>query len=313
MSQYLVDWDAVDELHHQERSAPLVRPTIEKTTDVRMLQLREDLAFAVETLPRLPIGERQRQQLEGDLLFEGAIVSLGQIDSRHAAAGDFANDAIRTETSPCGDRRIVGVVGLAVTEGGPRLRHASAEVDRQILGEAGVEQPFHVRRERSVAGGHRCQERLSAIRLEIQSLVEDPINLREAIGRSMEHGDAKSERSLRRLAPTGKRSSFRQVRDRVGSSFRCQVGLCRRSGYWLAARVGIRPPSRCALRRDDLHGTLARRNLPTVAASEASARRRLAEREGFEPSVEFPLHTLSKRAPSTTRTSLRLESTTSGN
>ena len=31
---------------------------------------------------------------------------------------------------------------------------------------------------------------------------------------------------------------------------------------------------------------------------------KLAEREGFEPSVEFPLHTLSKRAPSTTRTSL---------
>ncbi len=29
-------------------------------------------------------------------------------------------------------------------------------------------------------------------------------------------------------------------------------------------------------------------------------------REGFEPSVEFPLHTLSKRAPSTTRTSLRV-------
>src|SRR2546428_1985771 len=32
----------------------------------------------------------------------------------------------------------------------------------------------------------------------------------------------------------------------------------------------------------------------------------MAEREGFEPSVEFPLHTLSKRAPSTTRTSLRV-------
>jgi hypothetical protein len=31
----------------------------------------------------------------------------------------------------------------------------------------------------------------------------------------------------------------------------------------------------------------------------------MAEREGFEPSVGFPLHTLSKRAPSTTRTSLR--------
>ena len=33
-------------------------------------------------------------------------------------------------------------------------------------------------------------------------------------------------------------------------------------------------------------------------------RRRMAERVGFEPTVEFPLHTLSKRAPSTTRTSL---------
>ena len=33
--------------------------------------------------------------------------------------------------------------------------------------------------------------------------------------------------------------------------------------------------------------------------------RQMAEREGFEPSVEFPLHTLSKRAPSTARPSLR--------
>ena len=32
----------------------------------------------------------------------------------------------------------------------------------------------------------------------------------------------------------------------------------------------------------------------------------MAEREGFEPSIEFPLYTLSKRAPSTTRPSLRL-------
>src|SRR6516162_7273434 len=34
--------------------------------------------------------------------------------------------------------------------------------------------------------------------------------------------------------------------------------------------------------------------------------RAMAEREGFEPSIEFPLYTLSKRAPSTTRPSLRL-------
>ena len=33
----------------------------------------------------------------------------------------------------------------------------------------------------------------------------------------------------------------------------------------------------------------------------------LAEREGFEPSIEFPLYTLSKRAPSTARPSLPCE------
>ena len=32
----------------------------------------------------------------------------------------------------------------------------------------------------------------------------------------------------------------------------------------------------------------------------------MAEREGFEPSIEFPLYTLSKRAPSTTRPSLHV-------
>ena len=31
----------------------------------------------------------------------------------------------------------------------------------------------------------------------------------------------------------------------------------------------------------------------------------MAEREGFEPSIEFPLYTLSRRAPSTTRPSLQ--------
>ena len=42
----------------------------------------------------------------------------------------------------------------------------------------------------------------------------------------------------------------------------------------------------------------------TVPQSLIKAGTRLAERVGFEPTVEFPPHTLSKRAPSTTRTSL---------
>ena len=40
--------------------------------------------------------------------------------------------------------------------------------------------------------------------------------------------------------------------------------------------------------------------------SASTNRNGLDSRVGFEPTVEFPLHTLSKRAPSTTRTSLRV-------
>ena len=83
----------------------------------------------------------------------------------------------------------------------------------------------------------------------------------------------------------------------------------------LAERVGFEPTDRLHDQRfsrpprsatpaplQDLHsdgGLTVRRPRP---------RRRqaiLAEREGFEPSVEFPLHTLSRRAPSATRSSLR--------
>ena len=47
------------------------------------------------------------------------------------------------------------------------------------------------------------------------------------------------------------------------------------------------------------------RGVPKADSLRQLSEAKLAEREGFEPSVEFPLHTLSKRAPSTTRTSLR--------
>ena len=52
-------------------------------------------------------------------------------------------------------------------------------------------------------------------------------------------------------------------------------------------------------------GALTRSHL-AIAALDHPRRRRMAERVGFEPTVRFPVHTLSKRAPSTTRTSLRL-------
>jgi hypothetical protein len=70
----------------------------------------------------------------------------------------------------------------------------------------------------------------------------------------------------------------------------------------IALRASARQPS---------HETNARREsgqalgLAWPKPARVSGGRRLAERVGFEPTVEFPLHTLSKRARSTTPTSLR--------
>ena len=47
------------------------------------------------------------------------------------------------------------------------------------------------------------------------------------------------------------------------------------------------------------------RGFEPLATSDETEGRGMAERKGFEPLVRFPVHTLSKRAPSTTRTSLR--------
>ena len=44
---------------------------------------------------------------------------------------------------------------------------------------------------------------------------------------------------------------------------------------------------------------------PTKPRRSWGLRRAKAETEGFEPSIQFPVYTLSRRAPSTTRTSLQ--------
>jgi hypothetical protein len=72
-------------------------------------------------------------------------------------------------------------------------------------------------------------------------------------------------------------------------------------GRLMVLRAGPRVNRRALLRTPRPRGKLR----PQVIESKTLACIWLAERVGFEPTVGFPLHTLSKRAPSTTRTSLR--------
>ena len=85
-----------------------------------------------------------------------------------------------------------------------------------------------------------------------------------------------------------------------GTLFRCGTEYNSEIG----GESGIRPPS--PLRGFGGQPSHSQEPCSACQPKLAEGERRLAERVGFEPTVEFPLHTLSKRAPSTTRTSLRL-------
>ena len=63
----------------------------------------------------------------------------------------------------------------------------------------------------------------------------------------------------------------------------------------------------CVTASESSEGKVGERELTKIRSlyNKLSVFNSLAEREGFEPSIEFPLYTLSKRAPSTTRPSLR--------
>jgi hypothetical protein len=181
-----IDGGAIDELHHQEGAPPLVRAAVEETADVGVLQAREDPALAVEALLRLAVRERQRQHLQGHLLFEGPVVALGEVHRRHPAAGDLPDDAVGAELRAFGDRRLRRVV-LRGAERAPRLRHPSAEIDRLIGIVGRAQQPLDVRRQGRIADGDGREKRPPAIRIEVQGLVESLIDCRQSIRRSVEH------------------------------------------------------------------------------------------------------------------------------
>ena len=85
-----IDRLAIDIFQRQERTAVGGDTRIVESSDVRMRQRREDLAFA-----RHPLGERcdspaHVRQLQRDLAFQQAVGSIGQPDTGHAAVANFA-------------------------------------------------------------------------------------------------------------------------------------------------------------------------------------------------------------------------------
>ncbi len=99
-----------------------------------------------------------------------------------------------------------------------------------------------------------------------------------------------------RRGPIGGRTAGGRSPPRHLQSFRgAGMGQC------TSGNAGRQVPPAALARR----GNFSVRAIAAVGYGDELSEAGVAEREGFEPSVEFPLHTLSKRAPSTTRTSLQ--------
>ncbi len=111
----LVDGDAIDVLHAQERHAFRSRPAVEQPSDVRVFECGQYAPLVAEPAQEL-FARDAADHFDRDLLIEGAIRTRGEVHAAHAAAADFAHDAVGPDHGS-GDHR-----GLAqcLVEGGKR-------------------------------------------------------------------------------------------------------------------------------------------------------------------------------------------------
>ena len=76
----------------------LRRAAIQEARDVRVLQVREDLALGEEALLEKARAEAMAHHLEGHLFLVGGVVAFGEKDNAHAAFADGAHEPIRADT-----------------------------------------------------------------------------------------------------------------------------------------------------------------------------------------------------------------------
>ena len=87
---------AFDEFHHEARAVPADLFESVDRGDVRMIQRRERLRFALETRQAIGIvGERVRQNLDRDLASQLRVARA--IHLAHAAGTEYRDDLIRAE------------------------------------------------------------------------------------------------------------------------------------------------------------------------------------------------------------------------
>ena len=86
-------------LHHEVGQAVLRGAAVDQPGDIRVIQLRQDLALLPEAAHygrRVPVAS---DQLDGDPLSVLLVVPLGQVDGAHAAVADLAQDPVGADAA----------------------------------------------------------------------------------------------------------------------------------------------------------------------------------------------------------------------
>ena len=73
-----------------------------------MCEPRQNVAFASETFSERVVVQQDNRKLQRHLPFEQTVGAFGQPDEAHAAAAQFADQAVRPDHRPERQRRITG-------------------------------------------------------------------------------------------------------------------------------------------------------------------------------------------------------------
>ena len=91
-----VNWETFDVLHDEVRQSVIGCASIEKASDIWIIEVGKNLPFVTEMTKHRVGVHATFDQLDCDLLLVLLIRALGQIDGAHSAPANLTNDAIGT-------------------------------------------------------------------------------------------------------------------------------------------------------------------------------------------------------------------------
>ena len=94
-----VDRFALDVLHDEVRQTVVGGPTIEETSDVRMVERGEDLTLGAEARQHTIRVHAPPDQLDRDALLILLVGALGEIDGTHAAVCDLVEQMVGADAA----------------------------------------------------------------------------------------------------------------------------------------------------------------------------------------------------------------------